>query len=289
MTVKIVTDSTCDLPESLVARYGITVIPLYIHFGQESYLDGVEITREDFYLRLPASRPLPTTAAPASGVFQEVYESLLGGGATGVLSIHISGDLSGTINSARLGAEHTESHTGGRVAVFDSGQLSLGVGFQVLAAAQAANRGQSLDEILAMLEAFAPRVHLFAHLDTMEFLRRSGRVNSLVAGLGDMLQIKPILKMTGGKASSERMRTSRRAMERVIRLAESVAPLDQVAIVHANAPKQAGLLARNIRHLIPEGDDILLVEITPVIGTHIGPGAVGLVCVSDVPDLDDDE
>ena len=276
MTIRIVTDSTCDLPEVLIARHGITVVPLYIHFGLEGYLDRVEITREEFYTRLPDSHPLPTTAAPSPEVFSNIYEKLATEGATDILSIHISETLSATINSARLAAEQTKSVN---VTVIDSRQLSSGVGFQVLAAAQAASEATSVDTVVAMLESLIPRVHVFAALDTLEFLRRSGRVNGLVAGLGNALQIKPLLKMNNGEASSERTRTSRRAIERVIALLEGAAPVEQLAIVHANAAAPAQALKERVQHFAP-GSDLWTIDITPVIGTHIGPGAVGVACVS---------
>lgn len=276
MTIKIVTDSTCDLPEDLVARHGITVIPLYVHFGLDGYRDGIEISREEFYTRLPDSNPLPTTAAPSPDVFLSVYEQLAAQGAIDILSIHVSETLSATINSARLAAAQTKS---ANVTVIDSRQLSSGVGFQVLAAAQMASEASSVDAVLNMLESLIPRVHVFAALDTLEFLRRSGRVNGLVAGLGNALQIKPLLKMNDGEASSERTRTSRRAMDRVVALLEGVAPLEQLAIVHANAADRAQILKQQVNHLAPDSD-LWTIDITPVIGTHIGPGAVGVACVS---------
>jgi DegV family protein with EDD domain len=276
MTTRIVTDSTCDLPEDVIAQYGITVVPLYINFGLEGYLDGVEITRREFYDRLPDCDPLPTTAAPSSEAFRETYEDLVGNGATEILSIHVASSLSATANSARVGADSIQGAT---ITVFDSRQISCGLGFQVLAAAQAIQGGSPVDQVLAALKSLVPRVYVFAALGTMEFLRRSGRVNPIVAGLGNTLQIKPLLKLIDGELASERARTSKRAIERVIALLEEVAPVEQLAIVHANAADRAQALKEQVQNLAP-GGDLWTVDIAPAIGTHIGPGAVGVACVS---------
>jgi DegV family protein with EDD domain len=276
MSIKIVTDSTCDLPESVIAEYGITVIPLYINVGGQGYLDGVELSREEFYERLPDYDPPPTTASPAPEGFRQIYEGLAVEGATEILSIHISISLSGTVNTAQLGARETKAVP---VTVFDSRQLSLGTGFLVVTAAKAAAEGRSMDEIIALLEEQISRTHVFAALDTLKFLRRSGRMSWAMAGLGSMLQIKPLLRMYEGKPTSERIRTRKRATERLISLLSDLAPLEQVALVHTHAPDRAEDLRQRVQHLLPEGE-IPSVDITPVIGAHIGPDSVGFACVS---------
>jgi DegV family protein with EDD domain len=276
MSIQIVTDSTCDLPEAVVAQYGITVIPAYINVGGQSYLDGVELSRQEFYERLPDYESLPTTAVPGPEVFRQAYERLADEGATEVLSIHISISLSAILNSARLAVKETRQVP---VTVLDSRQLSLGIGFLVETAAKAATGGRSMGEIIALLEDQILRTHVFAALDTLEFLRRSGRMNRVVAGLGSVLQIKPILKMYDGNPTSERVRTRRRAIERLISLLSGLVPLERVALVHTHAPDRAEDLRQRVRHLLPEGE-IPSVDITPVIGAHIGPGAVGFACVA---------
>ena len=172
MTVRIVTDSTSDLPGDIIARYGIGVAPLYINFDQESYQDGVDISREDFYRRLPDCDPLPTTAAPGIPTFTQIYETLAAGGATAIISIHIAASLSATVNVARVAAKQASIP----VTVLDSGSLTMGAGFLVWEAAKAAAEGRPLDEILPELEAQSARTHVFAALDTLEFLRRGGRL-----------------------------------------------------------------------------------------------------------------
>jgi DegV family protein with EDD domain len=276
MSIKIVTDSTCDLPASVIARYGITVVPLYINFGPQGYLDGVELSRQEFYERLPHYDPPPTTATPGADVFRQTHERLAAEGATEVLSIHISVSLSATVDVARLGARETRAVP---VTVFDSRQLSLGMGFLVQTAAQAAAEGRAMHEILALLEEQISRTHVFAALDTLEYLRRSGRMNGAVARLGNLLQVKPLLRMYDGDPTAERVRTNNGATRRLIHILSELVPLEQVALVHSHAPEKAEALRQQARHLLPEGE-LSSVEITPVLGANIGPGAVGFACVT---------
>ena len=276
MSIKIVTDSTCDLPQSIIAELDITVIPLFINFGDKGYRDGVDLSRADFYARLPTSDPLPTTAAPGHEVFKQAYDRLADKGATEILSIHIAESLSATVNVAKVAAQETGS---ARVTAFDSRQLSLGTGFIVEAAARAAQAGRSLAEIIAQLEELIPRIHVFAALDTLEFLKRSGRVSGLMAGLGGLLQMKPILKMYNGQAGSDRVRTRSRAIGQLVDLLSQCSPLERVAMVHTHAFTPAEEIRQLVEPMLPE-KDIWSMDITPVIGTHIGPGAVGFACVT---------
>jgi DegV family protein with EDD domain len=276
VTIRIVTDSNCDLPQGTLDEYGITVLPLYINVGTDSYLDGVDISRAEFYERLPKFRHHPTTSAPGPGQFYDLYQRLVEEGASEILSIHISPSLSAVINSARLAQEEFKLAP---VTVFDSGQLTLGTGLQAVAAARAAAAGQTMDEIVAMLEDLRQRTYCFAGLDTLEFLRRSGRLSRFQWGLGSVLQVKPLLKMHDGVADMERVRTHARAVARVIELVEELGPLEELAVVHTHAPAEADALRRQARGLFPEGRESLSAEVTPVIGSHIGPGAVGFVAV----------
>jgi len=275
MTIKVVTDSTCDLPEEIIAEYGITVVPLYINFGNQSYLDGVELSRQEFYERLPDCDPPPTTAIPGLQMFLQAYEKLAAEGATEILSIHISVSLSGTVNVAYLAAQEASVP----VTAFDSGTLSMGTGFLVWAAASAAAEGRPMDEIVALLEEQGSRTHVFAALDTLEFLRRSGRMNRVMAALGSWLQMKPLLKMYDGNPTAEKVRTTKHATNRLVTLLSDLVPLEKVALVHTHALKRAEELRQKVQHLLPEGE-LLSVDITPVFGTHLGPGAVGFACVT---------
>ncbi len=277
MSVRIVTDSTCDLPQAIVDAHGITVVPLYINFGDQGFLDGVEISRQEFYQRLPKSDPLPTTAMPGVDAFRQTYNRLAEGGASEILSIHISISLSATVDVARTAAKQTQKVP---VTVFDSQQLSLGTGFLVLSAAKAAADGLPLDEIVAMLEEQTSRIYVIAVLDTLEFLKRSGRMNAVVAKLGSMMQIKPLLIMHAGEPAGERVRTRERAIKRVIQFVDELGDLEQIALVHTNAPDEAQALYRRAKHLFPKDEKPLSVDVTPVLGTNIGPGVVGFAFIT---------
>lgn len=276
MTIRIVTDSTCDLPRELLEKYPITVVPMYIHVGEQSFRDGIELSRQEFYERLPEFKPAPTTAAPGPEVFRQVYEQLAAEGATEILSIHISVKLSAVCTIATRAAAETKEVP---VTIFDSRQLSLGTGFQVLAAAQAAEAGRSMSEILSMLEDLIPRIRVFAALDTLEFLRRSGRMNFAISFLGTLLQIKPLMKMYNGDPTAERIRTRQRAIKRLIELLQEAGPLEKVALLHSNAQARARDLLAKVQPMLPAGD-VMLEGINPAIGSHIGPGVVGFAVIS---------
>lgn len=276
MTIRIVTDSTCDLPAEIVEAHDIVVVPLYIHIESESYLDGVDITRQDFYAGLPGYDIFPKTAVPGPEKFAEVYSTLARGGATEILSIHISPSLSGVLNSARLAAESMKTV---KVEVLDSGQLSLGVGFLAQAAAQAAAAGKSMPDIISAAKDQIKRSYVFAALETTEFLRRSGRVSGFQNGLATMLHIKPLLKMHDGKAESEKIR-GKKTIPRLIGLVSEVSPVEKLALVHTNNDEGAQALWRQASHLLPEIHNPFSVNVTPVIGAHIGPGAIGFACVA---------
>ena len=277
MTVRIVTDSTCDLPAETIARYGIQVVPLYINVGDQGYLDGIDITREQFYTRLPNFPTHPVTAVPSTTRFVAAYTTLADEGAEEVLSIHISESLSAVSNVARVAAQET---TITRVTVLDSGQLSLGTGFMVEKAAEMAAAGSSVAEILPVLEDQRKRSYVFAALDTLEYLKRSGRMNKYLAGIAGLLKIKPIMTMNDGKPGSERIRTREKALKRVVALLAALGKLERVALVHTHATAEAlAELRAMAAHLLPQGP-ILTEDITPVIGAHIGPAAIGFAAIA---------
>jgi DegV family protein with EDD domain len=277
MTIRIVTDSTCDLPGQTAALHGISVVPMYINFGNESYLDGVEITRADFYARIVQSKVHPTTSAPGPAAFIQTYDRLAAEGATEVISIHLAESLSNVVQVARLAAQDTRSVP---VTVVDGGQVTLGTGLLVLTAAEAAAQGADSAAILDLLQDRMARTHTFAALDTLEFLRRSGRLSRLQSSLGSWLQLKPILKMHRGVADLERIRTRSQAAKRLIELATDLAPLQRIAFLHTNAAGRLAQFRTQAAHLVPAGESPLEGEVTPIIGSHVGPGAIGLVCIS---------
>ncbi|MFH1084786.1 MAG: DegV family protein, partial [Chloroflexota bacterium] len=212
---------------------------------------------------------------PSPEAFREVYDGLAEEGAEHVISIHISSTLSATLDTARLGAQMVKKAA---VTVFDSRQLSLGLGFVGQCAAQAAAAGRSLAGVLELVENLIQRAYVFAALDTLEFLRSSGRMNGFVARLGTLLQIKPILKMYNGSPIAEKVRTTERALRRMIAWLEELAPLEQVALVHTNAAERAEEIRLRVAHLLPQGL-VPSVNVTPALGAHLGPGAVGFAVI----------
>ena len=276
MTVRIVTDSTCDLPAELIARHRIIVVPTYINIGAQSYLDGVEITREEFYARLPTLSPHPTTSAPSIGAFVRAYEQAAAAGATGIVSIHPPEEFSSICQAARLAAAEMRDLP---IVVVDSRQLTLAMGLIVVAAAQMAEAGRTAAEIAAALPAIIGRTYIFGALDTLEFVRRGGRLSRLQAGLGALLQIKPVFTVYQGQLTLERVRTLSAALARLVSLVEGLGPLETLAVAHANAPDRAARLTDLAAHLFLDGRPALCVEVTPVLGVHFGPGAVGFVAI----------
>ena len=276
MPLAIVTDSTCDLPQHIVHELGIRVIPLFINIGDKGYLDGVDITRKDFYTNLPGYTAHPTTGTPGVDAFKNAYQTLADQGVTEILSIHISEKLSATVNVARNAAQEFKQIP---VTVRDAGQLSLGTGLQVERAARMTAEGKSMQEIEAALDDLRSRTFVAARLDTLEFLRRSGRMNRFIAGIGSLLQLKPILTMQNGQPDSERVRTTHKAEARLLKMLEERQPIEHFSLLHTNAPEQALAFREQAAHLLPV-ETTYSMDITPVIGAHIGPGAVGYVIVS---------
>ncbi|MFH2039702.1 MAG: DegV family protein [Chloroflexota bacterium] len=276
MKIAIVTDSTCDLPADSVQRYGIEVLPLFIQMGEERLMDGVNITKDEFYTRLPDYDPAPTTATPGPEIFITHYEELADKGFEAILSIHISEVLSATINSARTAAKE---FTRIPVSVLDSGQLSLGLGFLVEKAARMAQSGNKIEEILESLKDLMPRTYVFAALDTLEYLRRSGRMHVAVARFGEILKLKPLLHMNQGKPVAHRVRTTRRATERLISWLDEYGPFQELAVLHAGVESRAEALREQVRNYLPDAE-ISIQQITPALGCHLGVGALGFAVIS---------
>ncbi len=213
MKISIVTDSTADLDDEVIARYGITVVPLNIHFGSESYIDGISINRDEFYQKLEQSEILPRTSQPSSGVFQKTYESLEP--VDGIVSIHIGGKLSGTINAARNGAELRKTGSP-KVLIVDSDQTTVGLGNAVVAAAEAVKEGADLETIALVAKEKAQQNRIFLMVDTLEYLQKGGRIGRARAFLGTLLRTKPVLSLINGEIEGiERPRTRQRAIDRL--------------------------------------------------------------------------
>jgi len=276
MNIRIVTDSTCDLPEEIVRQQAITVVPLHINIGEKTFLDGVELSRAEFYEQLPNYESSPKTATPSPDTFTQVYERLAEEGTQAILSIHISETLSATVNSARIAAEQ---FTRIPVTVLDSTQLSLGTGFLVEKAAQMAQAGKKMEEIVSTLQELMKRTYVFAALKTLKYLRRSGRMNFALAGFGEILQVKPLVHMNMGKATAHRTRTQKRATARLLAWLAEYAPYEKLAVLHAGVQEEAEVLYEQVRSFFPQ-DIVSIVQITPVLGAHLGIGALGFACIS---------
>jgi DegV family protein with EDD domain len=276
MSIRIVTDSTCDVPEPFLTELDITVVPVYVNVGRNSYLDGVELSRAEFYRRF-ALGEVVTTAAPGEGTFIEVYNQLAKQGATEILSLHIADDLSNTGNVARLAAETAVIP----VTIIDTMQVSLGAGFLVIAAAEAAKAGCTLSEIMTIVQDGISRTRIFGMLDTLDALRRGGRVNWAQFGIGTLLQIKPILLVYKGEITvAARVRTRKRALQQMVDMVQTHTPLERLAILHVNTPETADIFREQLTPYFPPDNPPFMVEITPAVASHFGLGAVGVACVS---------
>lgn len=276
MKLGIVTDSTCDIPKYLIDQHELEVVPSLLVLDGKEYADGIGISREDFYKRLPSLQTQPTTAAPSIGDFAAPYERLLARGCDHILSIHAAGPLTTIINSARQAALDFPD----KVTIVDSLSLSLGLGFQVLAAAEAAEDG--LPAALQAIESTRKRLHVFAALDTMENLRRSGRVPAAVTILGGMLNIKPMIELTNGEVKAiGAVRTTKQANERMLKFLLEGGELERLAILHTGAEPRAkeflNVVMQQASQSVPR--DILMVNVTTVIGTHVGPNGLGFASV----------
>jgi DegV family protein with EDD domain len=274
--VKIVTDSTSDIPAELVTELGITIVPSYVMFGTESYRDGVELSREQFYEKLTSARVIPSTAAPPPDVYLEVYRRL-SEETEEMVSIHLASRYSGIYNSAAVAAQGV---SGARIAVVDSEQVTMGYGWLVVAAAEAAQRGASLDEIVALVHAMKPRARVLAALGTLEYLRRGGRVDWMRATVGTLLRIKPIIEVRLGQVNLvERARTLRRSLGRLLVLVQELGRLERAIVLHTNAPDLASGFADELQRVMPNWERSIE-QAGVTIASHAGPGAVGVACVT---------
>ena len=276
MKIGIVTDSTADLPAYLIEEHQIQVVPTILVLDGKEYADGIGITREDFYTRLPSFQTPPTTAAPSIGDFATPYEFLLSQGCEHIISIHAAATLTTTINVARQTAQEFQN----KVTCIDSGSLSVGLGFQVLAAAEEAELG--LKPALDAIAATRKRLQVSAALDTMEYLRRSGRVPAVVARLGGLLSIKPMIELIDGQVKPiGAVRTTSQADERILNFLLKEGKLQRLAIMHTNAEHRARKLLDEMMSRVPQfmPRDILFANVTAVIGTHLGPNGVGFAAV----------
>lgn len=277
--VAIVTDSSAYLPPDLMQRLSIHAVPLQLIWGEETYRDGIDITPEEFYIRLPDAKVMPTTSQPSPAAFHAVYKNLLEQG-NEILSVHISSKLSGTVDSA-LQARQTFPNA--PIEIIDSLSTSLGMGFAILEAARAAQQGATLADCKTMVEQSLANSRVFFLVNTLEFLRRGGRIGGAQAFLGTALNLKPILELRDGRIEAlERVRTYNKALDRILEIFEAQVagrkPI-RIGILHAHAETEANRLMERARALFNVNDirETMICPVSPAIGTHTGPGCLGMV------------
>jgi fatty acid kinase fatty acid binding subunit len=275
LSIAIVTDSTSDISPDIAQKNDIHVIPAILVVNDQSMEDGIGISREDLYRQLPIMKVSPSTAAPSSGTFQHMYEDLLKKGADEIISIHVSSVLSGMYNTAMVAAKAI----GQRVHVIDSCHVTMGLGFQVLAAAQAARAGKTFTEIQKIVENIYHRIHLVAMLDTLEYAYRSGRISWARSSLGAILQLKPFVGIAGGKViRMGEARTRQKGIQRLYRMLTEFGPLEHLAVLHTNAEADAMRMVEQFKATVR--DHPLIVNVTSIIGVHVGPNGLGFVAVT---------
>lgn len=274
MKIALVTDSACDIPYKIARNHEINVVPNILVIEGKSVEDDEKFSRQKFYEELPNMVTFPTTSTASAGRYQALYQNLLDSGFEQIVSIHVSHHLSGIFNAASTAAQLFA----GQVHVVDSLQVTLGLGFQVLEAAEAIADGASLDSVLALLNQIQGRVRLIAMLDTLEYIRRSGRVSWARASLGTLLNLKPFIEVKDGLAISlGEVRTRRKGIARLEKLIQTARPLKRFALLHTNAEDDARQI---LEAYAPQmATQPLLVNVTTVIGAHVGPNGLGFVAL----------
>jgi DegV family protein with EDD domain len=274
MTVRIVTDSSCDLPQGMADALGIRIVPLSIRFGDTEYIDRTTITATEFWSKCAASPTLPETAAPSPGSFEETYRSLAAEGATAIVVVSLSSDLSATMQSAELAARAVAP--GIDVRVVDSRNASMGLGLTVLACAELAASGASVDEIVARAQSVIPRTRVFAALDTLDNLKKGGRIGGAKAMLATVMSIKPLISITNGLvAEAGKQRTRSKALSHLVDiLRNQEVPIERLSVLNAQCSDIDAFVA-----MVKEvySGEIIVGDIGAVIGTHAGQGTIGIV------------
>ena len=274
MAIKIVTDSSSDLPADIAANLGITVIAQKVIFGAQELRDGVDITAAEFYSRVSSMSALPTTSQASVGEFTELYEDV-GKDADAIVSVHVSSKLSGTYNSALQASERANVNC--EIRVVDSLSASMGSGLVAMAAAMKSREGASLDEVVQYAEQSINRIEIFVMVDTLEYLAKGGRIGNARAMLGGLLRIKPLITIRDGVVDElAKERTHKRAVEKLASVTEDFAPLAEMVVMHADAPEEAGEFAARLQSLLPEGKKPHIGQIGPSVGTYTGPAALGV-------------
>lgn len=273
--VAIATDSVANIPAALIEEYDIRVIPQCLNWVGKTYLDGIDITAEQFYQQLGSAKELPTTSQPSAGEFREFFLEIAED-CESIVCVVVSDHLSGTLDSANAAVQMIPDFP---IEVVDSRSASMGQGFIVLAAAKAAGEGKSYEEVAGLARSLVPTMHAVFVVDTLEFLHRGGRIGGAQRLLGSVLSIKPLLHLVDGKIEPlASVRTKRKALGRALELIEEdttgKGPL-HAAVLHASTPDEAEKFYGAVEERL-QPVELMLTELTPVIGTHTGPGLVGL-------------
>ncbi len=270
--VKIVTDSSCDLPDELVESHRIAVVPLTVRFGEEEFVDRVDLDASEFWKRCAAADVLPETSAPSPGAFEEVYRDALADGYDSVVAVMLSGDLSATIQAAEAAARSVTDDIA--VHVVDSKTVTMGLGNLVLRAARLAEGGATAEEVADRARSDARRTRAFAALDTLENLRKGGRIGAARSMLGSLLSIKPIIEVKDGSVvEAGKQRTRARALKLLAEKVREHSPVESLAVMHADCPDVDRFVA-TLNEVYD--DEIVVGEIGAVIGAHAGPGTMGI-------------
>lgn len=274
MTVKIITDSTADLGLEIAGKFGITIVPLNVHFATETYRDGVDITNDDFYQRLTQTNVFPTTSSPSPGIFAEAYERLARE-TSEILVITISSKLSASYKAA-IGGREARKQTGCKIEVIDSGTAVVGLGLVAIAAAKAARNGMSLDEVIGVTRSAMNRVDFRMAFDTLEYLKKGGRIGTAQAFLGSILKVNPILTIRNGMTEGvTKVRSRAKVMDYLCEFAMGFSNVEEIAIEDATTPDEVNILVERLStRFNPER--ILRMKVGPVIGTHVGPHVLSL-------------
>ena len=274
MTVRIVTDSSCDLPQAMADALGIRIVPLSVRFGDTEYIDRTTITATEFWSKCAASATLPETAAPSPGSFEETYRSLAAEGATAIVVVALSSDLSATMQSAELAARAVSP--GIDVRIVDSRNASMGLGLTVLACAELAKTGASADEVVARAHSVIPRTRVFAALDTLDNLKKGGRIGGAKAMLATVMSIKPLISITNGLVEEAgKQRTRSKALAHLVDiLRNQEVPIERLAVLNAQCSDIDAFIAM-VKEVYT--GEIIVGDIGAVIGTHAGQGTIGIV------------
>ncbi len=273
MSIAIVTDSTSDLPAGLAEEHGITVVPLYVHFGDQAYRDGIEMEADEFYARLQTGNVIPTTSAPSAGTFMQHYRDLAESH-DAIVSVHISSKVSATYSAALQGAEELKAE-GIKVEVVDSLQASMALGLVAIGAAKVAAGGASLSGVVDAAKSLSSRAKFLGLVETLEYLQKGGRIGKAQALLGSLLRIKPILALADGEAHGiERARTRSRGIQRIKNMVAEAAPLEALCVLHTTDAELAQEIADEMRPFAPDRKP-LIARLGPVVGTYLGPGMLG--------------